>query len=115
MRIRPTNDHGERVPPSDLRLHRLSHEVLGPCCLCPLDRNKEEFVESAISMVARGRYAGEYVATCAKDECNYFGEILVNSRGCASLTYRPVCIERIYARRGVPIRHYPLRGQYPFA
>lgn len=68
------NEHGERVPPSDIRLHRLSHDVLGPCCLCPLQNNVgESFVESTISMVGHGLYAGEYVATCAKGECDYFG------------------------------------------
>jgi hypothetical protein len=78
---RPTNEHGERVSPSDLRFHRLSHAMLGPCCLCPLLKNSgEDFVESAIYMVGHGLYAGEYVASCANGECGYFGKCLTRER-----------------------------------
>jgi hypothetical protein len=105
---RPTNEHGECVPPSELCSHRLSHNVQGPCCPCPLQNNVDKFfMESTICMVHHGRYAGEYVATCAKDECDYFG-ISSGPLTCSGLTSCPVFVEWIYGRRGVPIHYYPL-------
>ena len=71
---RPVNQHGERVTPSDFEAYRLSHKVLGPCCLCPFqDRDVRNYKESPIFMVGLGRYAGEYVAACADNRCSYFG------------------------------------------
>jgi hypothetical protein len=64
-----------RVPPSDLRNYRLSHCMLGPCCLCPLaDQNGPDFVEAAI--YPSGALSGEYVASCASEKCGYFGKSL---------------------------------------
>ena len=75
--IRPTNVFGERVTPSDLGSHRLSHAVLGPCCICPLRLNAiDDFTESAIFVIGKGTFAGEYVAACARNECGYFGRHL---------------------------------------
>ena len=66
-----------RVTPSSLLDHRISHRMLGPCCLCPMmDAMKPDFVEAAIYMASDGDNAGKYVATCAKDECGYFGELI---------------------------------------
>ena len=66
-----------RVPPDALRGYRETHEFLGPCCLCPLlgtQRGIEHrFVEAAIHIPVFGRYAGEYVAECAKSRCGYLG------------------------------------------
>lgn len=74
MQVRPTNEHGERVNPSDFEAYRLSHDILAPTCLCPFeDPDLGDFAESAIYMVSYGRYAGEYVAACANDRCGYFG------------------------------------------
>ena len=33
-----------------------------------------DFVEAAIYLVTSGAYAGEYVASCATDNCGYLGE-----------------------------------------
>lgn len=57
--------------------HRLTHRMLGPCCLCPLaDKNKPDFVESAIFQATEGDFTGEYVAACASElKCGYIGKI----------------------------------------
>lgn len=39
-----------------------------------VDENKPDFVEAAIYMASVGEQAGQYIATCAKDECGYSGE-----------------------------------------
>jgi hypothetical protein len=107
---RPINDNGDRVTPSDLESHRLSHEVLAPCCLCPLRPEEGPFVEAAIFTPVRGRFLGEYVAACAKNKCGYISMCPLN-KPLPSLTLILALIERIYDRRGVPIRYYPKRGQ----
>jgi hypothetical protein len=71
-RDRPVNDAGERVTPSDLAAHRLSHRFLGPCCLCAVS-DQPTFTESAIVMVLSGHRAGQYVARCAQALCGYYG------------------------------------------
>lgn len=71
---RPRPSCAARIPPSDMQTHRISYRMLGPCCLCPLmDINKPDFVEAAIYMATDGEQAGQFVASCAKDECGYFG------------------------------------------
>jgi hypothetical protein len=63
------------VSPSDFEAYCLSHDILGPSCLCPFKKkDMGHFVESAIYLVGHGRYAGEYVAACAEDRCGYFGK-----------------------------------------
>jgi hypothetical protein len=63
-----------RIPPSELRDHRTSHQMLGPCCFCPLAYPKgPDYVEAAIYEVLRGSLLGEYVASCARGKCDYFG------------------------------------------
>jgi hypothetical protein len=66
------------VHPSDLRSYRLSHRMLGPCCLCPLvDKSGPDFMEAAIYVVvSTGALSGEYVASCALGKCSYFGKSL---------------------------------------
>lgn len=39
-----------------------------------MDTAKPDFMEAAIYKACQGREAGQYVATCAKDECGYVGE-----------------------------------------
>jgi len=39
-----------------------------------MDPMTPDFVEAAIYMASDGDNAGQYVATCAKDKCGYFGE-----------------------------------------
>ena len=81
--LRPSTKEA-RVHPSELRNHRLSHRVLGPCCLCPLaDQYAPDFMEAAIYVVSTGTLSGEYVASCARSKCDYFGkpfELLVNEK-----------------------------------
>jgi hypothetical protein len=73
-KVRPSNDIGERVVPSDFEAYRLSHDIQGPCCLCPLlHEDVGAFAEATMKMVVRGRHAGEYAVMCAKDRCGYFG------------------------------------------
>src|ERR1700683_611051 len=64
-----------RVEPHALQDHRISHRMLGPCCLCPkLDIMKPDFIEAAIYKASEGECEGQYVAGCAKNECGYIGE-----------------------------------------
>jgi hypothetical protein len=72
---RPVTARGERVTPSDLRDHRLSHKFLGPCCMCPLlTEGGSTFKEAAIFAMPSGCFVGEYVAECADGKCGYFGK-----------------------------------------
>jgi len=72
--LRPASDEA-RVHPQDLEDHRISHQMLGPCCLCPLaEATQPDFVEAAVYPASVGPYAGQYVASCAQGRCNYFGE-----------------------------------------
>ena len=76
---RPVNTDGERIPPSALSEHRLSHRFLGPCCLCPVITPAPrggwpEFIEAAILMATGGRLSGQYIAACARGRCGYIGE-----------------------------------------
>lgn len=42
--------------------------------MCPMmDAARPDFIEAAIYKARKGREAGQYVATCAKDECGYIG------------------------------------------
>ena len=72
---RPVNDVGQRVTPSDLTDHRMSHRFLGPCCICPaIIEGRTEFSEAAFVMLMSGPRVGQYVARCASGECKYVGE-----------------------------------------
>ena len=72
--IRPTNERGERVAPSDLEQHWISHRFRGPCCLCPMVHGEDDITEAALVLVTHGRLSGEYIAKCARNLCGYFGE-----------------------------------------
>jgi hypothetical protein len=64
-----------RVHPSELRAYRMSHRMLGPCCLCPLfDATNPDYVEAPMYMKPKGPHAGHYVASCVEDRCGYFGK-----------------------------------------
>lgn len=68
--------NGARIDPSDLHEYRQSHQLLGPCCLCPfISEAQPDFVEAAIYLAPTGPNAGYYVASCARDECGYLGEL----------------------------------------
>jgi hypothetical protein len=111
---RPTNDAGERVPPSELGDHRLSHRFLGPCCICPILTNGEvTFTEAAIFMETSGRRAGQYLARCARDSCGYLSKpFRICFRGPFD-DRKPVPLESVYPKLGVPLRLYPRRGKGP--
>jgi hypothetical protein len=65
------------IHPSTMQDHCVSHRMLGPNCLCPMvDANKPDFIEAAIYKASVSEQAGQYVATCVKDECGYYGEQL---------------------------------------
>lgn len=71
-----------RVHPSDLVDYRTTHQMLGPCCLCPLvSNNQPDFVEAAIYMPSEGDHAGKYIANCARDLCGYQGQLTMSSLG----------------------------------
>lgn len=72
----------ERVRPSELQEHRMTHRVLGPCCLCPMHASQPDFVEAAIYVLPVGPFSGQYVASCAQDRCGYFGESQRHSTRC---------------------------------
>ena len=59
--------------------HCLTHQFLGPCCLCPLFEAYGQwvFTEAAMFIAMAGPYSGEYVVQCAKGECGYSGGSLV--------------------------------------
>jgi hypothetical protein len=39
-----------------------------------MDASAPDFVEATIDMASSGKHAGQYVAACAKDTCDYFGK-----------------------------------------
>ena len=64
----------ERIKPENLETYRVSHQMLGPCCFCPLvDPNALDFVESAMYRATDGKFLGQFVATCARNICSYIG------------------------------------------
>jgi hypothetical protein len=72
--LRPSYD-AVHIKPKDLRKHRNTHYMLGPNCLCPLkDKSMPDFVEAAIYCISKGPLAGKHVASCAQNNCGYFGE-----------------------------------------
>jgi hypothetical protein len=50
-----------------------------------MDAARADFIEAAIYKARKGREAGQYVATCAKDECGYMG---ASNAGRAVLAFR---------------------------
>ncbi|KAG2099569.1 uncharacterized protein F5147DRAFT_582567, partial [Suillus discolor] len=73
----PVNDDGERVVPSDLVVHRRSHQFQGPWYLCALggDNDPSDHREAVIIMLTRGAHVGEYVACCTSSKCGYIGRL----------------------------------------
>jgi len=69
--------NGTRIHPSDMHTYRELHQMLGPCCLCPMvEENGPDFMEAAIYKPVTGLFAGDYVTSCARDRCGYFGKSL---------------------------------------
>jgi hypothetical protein len=80
-----------------------------------MDPTTPDFVEAAIYMASdgdnAGQYAGQYVATCAKDECGYFGESVYPTPSDLRLTRKhKVPLERFYDKQS-PVRSYARRGK----
>jgi len=76
QRLHRPVEGNERVRPDALHNYRETHQFLGPCCLCPLlmlVSGEYHFTEAAMYVPIFGRYAGEYVAECAKSRCGYLG------------------------------------------
>ena len=64
-----------RVEPHHLQAWRVSHRMLGPCCICPMaDDAQPDFKEAAIYQVRGASTGRQYVASCARDLCGYFGK-----------------------------------------
>jgi hypothetical protein len=60
-----------RLPLAYFAGHRATNWLVFPCCLCaPL---QGDVVESAVYIAATGPYRGFWVAGCAQDQCEYFG------------------------------------------
>jgi hypothetical protein len=75
---RPVNEKGERVTPSALETHRVTHRFRGPCCFCamsaPSSVTAPVLVEAAVFMDESNRkQIGEYIAVCAQGNCPYKG------------------------------------------
>jgi hypothetical protein len=108
---RPVNDVGERVTPSNLATHRLSHHFLGPCCICPaIFDDVTTFTEAAFVMMLSGRCTGQYVAQCARGQCKYFGESSTVISTLTSSDPPVVPLEDMYIKIGTPLCRYPRRG-----
>jgi hypothetical protein len=73
--VRPVNEDGERIVPSELLEHRRTHEFRGPSCLCAsLDSSDlGDYTEAAIFVATVGPSSGQYVAACASGQCRYWG------------------------------------------
>ena len=78
-RIHRPVEGNKRVLPRKLNEYRKSQHFLGPCCLCPLLAQFGEekvYMEAIIDITLFGLFKGEYVAECAKSQCDYIGESL---------------------------------------
>ena len=102
-----------------MRQYWTTNNMLGPCCLCPLINSKgPNFVEAVIYLATSGTYAGEYVASCAVDNCGYLGEFLcVRLIVLDDLSWLwPILVpmEWFYTQSNLYIREYPMRGVMSF-
>jgi len=76
-----------------------------------VDETNPDFVEAAIYMASDGGQAGKYIATCAKDECGYYGRSSCASvRSNMFLTYYQVPLENFYDKPG-PVQSYPRQSE----
>jgi len=66
---RPVLRSGQRVTPTDLWGHRMTHQFKAPCCLCA--STEGYYTECFIYPAEDGPYAGEHVAGCASGRCGY--------------------------------------------
>jgi hypothetical protein len=74
---RPIKENGERVTPSALETHRVTHHFRGPYCFCAISvpfSTAPASQESAIFLDdSEGELIGEYIAACARGICSYKG------------------------------------------
>jgi hypothetical protein len=70
----------------------------------------------AMYMITVGLMSGEYVASCARNRCGYFGEPLPLSTEVVEVIVNQylsqVFMEHLYDKIGVPINLYDRRGWY---
>lgn len=79
---RPVNGAGERVTPSELSDYRITHDFLGPCCLCAIPTENlaegavnHKFMEALMQLsTPPSRFQGEFIARCAQNRCGFLGE-----------------------------------------
>lgn len=72
---RPVDKSGNRLDPAAFNQYRKSHQFRGPFCLCSLKfENQTTDVEAAVYMAKSGICLGEYVSSCAQNNCGYFGQ-----------------------------------------
>jgi hypothetical protein len=77
--IRPINERGERIPPSEFDHYRGRYDFSAPLCLCPLlyrdtwPTNPVTPPESSVFVSMAGPSIGEYIAECSSRRCGYFG------------------------------------------
>ncbi|KAH7905506.1 hypothetical protein BJ138DRAFT_1105928 [Hygrophoropsis aurantiaca] len=91
----PLTDTRTRVAPEDLNNHRVTHNFLGPGCLCaslttPSTDNSS--TEALIFKPASGNHAGKWVASCASRTCGYW-----------------VILQHHYKMPYLPVYYYPPR------
>lgn len=73
-------------------------------------------MEAAIYVVSdSGSVSGEYVASCTRNQCGYFGKSLwlyaYTFEVDVTHTSVKVFLERLYDKPGLHIRNYPRRGK----
>jgi hypothetical protein len=47
--------------------------------MCAMQEGNNSYTESTIMLATRGRFSGEYVVTCAKNQCGYLGMLQICS------------------------------------
>lgn len=75
MHYRPLDESGNRLKPADFNEYRKSHYFRGPLCLCSLKfENQTADVEAPVYVAKSGICLGEYVSSCAQNNCDYFSQ-----------------------------------------
>jgi hypothetical protein len=99
---------GRCIVPSDLHHH---WQFLGPCCLCLLGLGKQSgYKESATFMAIGECHTGEYMASCAMQECLYFGELSIHYFDYMSWLNWIATLSP-YSKGNILVRWYNLRGK----
>ncbi|KAG1854517.1 hypothetical protein F4604DRAFT_1932782 [Suillus subluteus] len=68
----PADEHGLKVPPSDLEKYRNEYELRFPCCLCADGSGREAYVEAVIySWWDEAAQRTYWTTRCASSVCGY--------------------------------------------